>query len=345
MKIVLDAFGGDNAPSEILKGALLATEKLDVDIVLSGDQQIIESHLDTLTKDKQFAHANLSKLQFLHAPQVITNDDKPTEAIRTKKDSSLVKAFELLKKDDDVVALISAGSTGAILTGGFMKIGRLKGVSRPALVVAVPSLSGEPVLLLDSGANMDSKPINLAHFAVMANVYYKTLFDNLTPTVALLSVGTEDEKGNELVKSTLPVLKTLPLNFVGNMEARDFLTGKYQIVVADGFAGNTLLKASEGAVSTVVKLLKTTLKNGGLKTKLGALAIKKPLKKALKSFDYTSYGGSPLLGLKKTVIKAHGSSTAKNIYECIKQATTIGKSNFNDQIEAEIANLKINLEE
>lgn len=342
MKVVLDAFGGDNAPREIIKGAILAINQFDnLTVVLSGDEQIINQQLEQLKQE--YGSFDNSRLEILHAPEIITNDDKPTEAIRTKKESSLVKALDLLKKDDDVIATISAGSTGAILTGGFMKIGRLKGVSRPALAGTLPSLNGNPIILMDCGANMDCKPINLVHFGIMGNEYYKSMFEVQNPTVALLSVGTEDEKGNELVKSTLPVMKTLPINFVGNMEARDFLSGNYQIVVADGFAGNTLLKSSEGAILSLVSLLKTTIKQGSLSTKIGGALIKKPLKNMLKKFDYSNYGGSPLLGLKKTVIKAHGSSKAKSIVECIKQAIMLAETNCNAQIEEKIST--INMEE
>ncbi len=346
MKVVIDAFGGDNAPKEIIKGAILALNEFkDLTIVLSGNQEIINTEISNLKTEKEYANFDESRLEILHATEVITNFDKPTEVIRTKKDSSLVKALDLLKQDEDVIAVISAGSTGAVLTGGFMKIGRLKGLSRPALCPAIPTLSGKPVILIDCGANMDCKPVNLLHFAVMGSNYYKAMFGEENPKVALLSVGTEDEKGNELVKKTFPHMKDLPINFVGNMEARDFLSGDYQVVVSDGFAGNTLLKSTEGAVLGIVKLLKDTLKSGSLSTKVGGMLIKKPLKKMLKQFDYSNHGGSPFLGLKKTVIKAHGSSKAKSICECVRQAVMLKNSNCNELIEKEISSLNINLED
>lgn len=345
MKVILDAFGGDYAPNAIVSGAILSLQEFkDVEIVLSGDEEKIKQELEKIKEEQDFGFDE-SRLHILDAKDVITNNDKPTEAIRTKKDSSLVKGLELLKIDDDAVALISAGSTGAVLTGGFMKIGRLKGLSRPALCPFVPTKKGTPALLIDCGANMDCKPINLLHFAVMGSNYYTAMTGVENPRVALLSVGTEDEKGNDLVKKTAPYMRELPINFVGNMEARDFLSGDYDVIVSDGFAGNTLLKASEGAILTIVDLLKSTIKTSGLRGKVGGLLIKKPLKKMLKTFDYSNYGGSPFLGLKKTVIKAHGNSKANSIKECVRQAIKFSESDCNAKIQSSLENLQIKIEE
>lgn len=342
MKIVLDAFGGDNAPREVIKAAIMGINNFpDLTVILTGNEEIINQNLKEIAIKKEFANFDKSRLEIVNCTEVITNDDKPTEAIRMKKDSSLVKGFDLLKQQDDVIGIISGGSTGAVLTGGFMKIGRIKGVSRPALCPVLPTIKGTPTLLIDCGANMDTKPINLLHFAVIGSNYYKSVFKVENPRVALLSVGTEDEKGNELVKTTFPLMKKLPINFVGNMEARDFLSGDYDVVVTDGFAGNTLLKGSEGAVLTIVSLLKQTIKNGSLKTKIGGALIKKPLKNMLKVFDYSNHGGSPFLGIKKIVIKAHGSSKAKSFYECIKQALEINSTTCFKDIEDSIQNLNL----
>lgn len=346
MKIILDAFGGDYAPMEIVKGAILGLKDFqDLKIVLTGDQKKINDCLDELSHQKEYSNFDLNRLEIVNASEVITNYDKPTEAIRTKKDSSLVKGLDYLKSDEDAIAIISAGSTGAVLTGGFMKIGRLKGVSRPALCPVIPTRTGNPVVLIDCGANMDCKPINLLHFALIGSNYYKAMFKKENPSVALLSVGTEDEKGNELVKKTYPLMQTLPINFVGNMEARDFLSGDYDVVVTDGFAGNTLLKASEGAILTIVDLLKETIKKGSLKAKIGGLLIKKPLKSMLKSFDYSNHGGSAFLGLKKIVIKAHGNSKAKSIRVSIEQAIKLYESHCFDSIQNAIESAKIEIEE
>lgn len=345
MKVILDAFGGDYAPQEMVKGAILGLKDFkDTTIVLCGDKTKIEECINNLSNEKEYSNFDASRLEIVDAPEVITNFDKPTVAIRTKKDSSLVKGLDYLKNDDEAIAIISAGSTGAVLTGGFMKIGRLKGVSRPALCPVIPTKTGNPAVLIDCGANMDSKPINLLHFALIGSNYYTAMFGKENPKVALLSVGTEDEKGNELVKSTYPHMKNLPINFVGNMEARDFLSGDYDVVVTDGFAGNTLLKASEGAILTIVDLLKQTIKSGSLKSKIGGLLIKKPLKNMLKSFDYSNHGGSAFLGLKKIVIKAHGNSKAKSIRICIEQAIKLHNSHCFDAISRAIENTKIELD-
>lgn len=346
MKIVLDAFGGDYAPYEIVKGAVLGLKEFkDIGIVLTGDEVKIKDVLAQLEKEDDYKNVDLSRLEIINASEVITNFDKPTEAIRTKKDSSLVKGLDYLKTNDEAIAIISAGSTGAVLTGGFMKIGRLKGVSRPALCPVIPTKTGNPVVLIDCGANMDCKPINLLHFALIGSNYYKAMFGKENPKVALLSVGTEDEKGNELVKKTYPYMQNLPINFVGNMEARDFLSGDYDVVVSDGFAGNTLLKASEGAILTIVDLLKQTIKSGSIKSKIGGLLIKKPLKQMLKSFDYSNHGGSAFLGLKKIVIKAHGNSKARSIKICIEQAIKLHNSNCFDAIQSALESAEIKIDE
>lgn len=344
MKIIIDAFGGDYSPDEMIKGAIVAlNQNKEIEVVLTGKQDVIEQKLKEITSQKEFALLDRKRLSIIDASEVITCDDKPTEAIRAKKDSSLVKAFESLKQDDEAVAVISAGSTGAVLTGAFMKVGRIKGVSRPTLCPALPTAKGTPVVLIDSGANMDCKPLNLIHFAVMGSVYYKSMFGADNPRVAILNVGTEDEKGNELVKKTLPYLKQLDINFVGSMEARDFLSGDYDVVVCDGFAGNTLLKGCEGAVMTVVGLIKGALKNGNLLTKVGAGLIKKPLKSVLKKFDYTNYGGSPFLGVNKTVIKVHGNSKYGSIVEAVKQAVMLQQNKCNENVKLALENLSIEL--
>lgn len=339
MKIIFDTCGGDN-PLEIVKGAILTIKNIsDITVVLCGREEQLKSQINELKSEKEYSLFDENRLEIINASQEITNDDKPTEAIRTKKDSSLVKSLDLLKQDESVLAVVSAGSTGAVLSGGFMKIGRIKGVSRPALCPILPTKKGTPVMLMDSGANMDCKPINLVHFAIIAREYYSSMFGNNNPRIALLSVGVESEKGNELVKSTYPIFEKLPINFVGNMEARDALSGDYDIIITDGFAGNVLLKSCEGAVSTIVGLLKSTLKTGGLGTKIGGLLIKKPLKKMLKTFDYSNYGGSPFLGIKKIVIKAHGNSKAKSFVECTKQAIKLSQSKCYEKIENALANL------
>lgn len=338
ISVVVDGYGGDNAPLEIVKGVVKAVNNIPyLTVYLTGKKVELDLLLSVYDYDRD-------RVKIVDAPDVITNDEIPTVAIKQKINSSLVKAFDLLKTDENVGALISAGSTGAILTGALLKIGRIKGLTRPALAPLLPTLKGGQVLLIDCGANMDSKPINLLHFALMGSTYMQTNFGIEKPRVALLSVGTEDKKGNELVKQTFPHMKDLPINFVGNMEARDFLSGDYDVVVADGFSGNILLKSTEGAVSMVLKSLKKEIKAKTI-TKIGALFLKPAFKNLKQKLDYNAYGGSAFLGVKKVVIKSHGSSKDENIYQSIKQAIQFVNSGFNKQLEESILKAKIeNLE-
>jgi glycerol-3-phosphate acyltransferase PlsX len=338
IKIVVDGFGGDNAPEEIVKGAKKALDNIEnLEIVMTGKQ---EKLLALASENK----IDMNRFFIVDAQDVITNNESPTVAIKTKTESSLVKAFDLLKNDGSVSAIVSAGSTGAVLTGGFIKAGRIKGISRPALAPTLPTLKGTPVLLIDCGANMDSKPINLVHFALMGNKYMQTMFGIENPRIALLNVGTEDHKGNELIKKVFPVLKELPINFVGNMEARELLSGDYDVVVADGFAGNVLLKSTEGAVATIMKCLKRDIMSH-TSSKIGALFMKGTFKRLKQTFDYSVYGGSPFLGVNKIVIKSHGDSKEESIYQAIKQAYVLSQSNMIESISDCVKNLDIKIEE
>ena len=338
IKIVVDAYGGDNAPEQVVLGAKKAVENIkNLKVILTGKKQVL---LELSNKNE----IDMSKIEIVDAQDVITNDDTPTFAIKQKKESSLVKAFELLKIDEDIKGLVSAGSTGAVLTGAFLKIGRIKGVSRPVLAPVIPTLKGTPVILTDSGANMDCKPENLVHFALMASRYAETMFGIKNPRVALLSVGTEDHKGNDLVKKTFPYMKQLPINFVGNMEARDLLSGDFDVVVADGFAGNVALKSCEGTLKTLLDLLKTDIKSHTI-SKIGYLFMKGTFKRLKKSFDYDAYGGSPFLGVNKIVIKCHGSSKAESFYQSIRQAYELGQSDMIDNLATSVNNLEIKFED
>lgn len=330
MKIVVDAFGGDNAPKEIVEGAVLALEKHpDLQLILCGDEKIITKLLNGRGE---------GRVQILHAPDVITNDDTPTLAIRSKTNSSLVKAFDVLKENDDVIALVSAGSTGAILTGAIMKIGRIKGISRPALAPILPTkLSNKDVLLIDCGANVDCKPINLQHFALMGSAYYSILYGVDAPRVGLLSNGTEDHKGNELTKEAFPLIKASSVNFIGNVEAREYMSGNVDVMVSEGFAGNVLLKGSEGAVAAVLSLLKHSIKSH-LSSKIGALFMRKTFKELKSRMDVLGkHGGSPFLGCKKLVMKNHGSSSRINISSSIDQAILLHENKLIEKIETLLA--------
>ncbi|MBQ7307627.1 MAG: phosphate acyltransferase PlsX [Clostridia bacterium] len=333
--VVLDAYGGDNAPVETVKGAVMAlNQEKDLKIIITGNEEEILKELQNYKYDKD-------RLEIVHTSEVITCNDVPTMSIKQKKDSSLVVAFKLLRERQDIVALVSAGSTGAILTGGFLLIGRLKGVSRPALAPLLPTLMGTQTLLVDCGANMDAKPLNLCHFALMGTEYMKSIgVEN--PKVALLSVGTEDEKGNELVKKTLPLLKTLPINFVGNMEARDLLSGKYDVVVCDGFAGNVLLKGTEGGIIALKSILKQEIKSSFM-NKIGAVFMKKAFKGMKQKLNYEANGGSPFIGCKKTIMKCHGSAEAESICNTILASLELEKVNLNQRIEKVIEENKIEI--
>ncbi len=336
-KVVIDAYGGDNAPLEVVKGTKIVLEKIeDLKVVLTGKKE----ELEKLASEFDLG----DRVEIVDAQDVITNDESPTTAIRTKTESSLVKAFDMLKNDENCLGIVSAGSTGAVLTGGFLKVGRLKGVSRPVLAPVLPTIKGTPVILTDSGANMDCKPINLIHFALMASRYAETMFGIKNPRVALLSVGTEDHKGNDLVKRTFPYMKELPINFVGNMEARDLLSGDYDVVVADGFAGNVALKSCEGTLKTLLDILKTDIKSHTM-SKIGYLFMKGTFKRLKSSFDYNQYGGSPFLGVNKVVIKCHGSSKAESFYQSIKQCYELGQSKLIENISTAVTNLDIKIEE
>ncbi|MBR2221017.1 MAG: phosphate acyltransferase PlsX [Clostridia bacterium] len=336
MKIVVDGFGGDNAPSEIVKACVMAVREFpDLEIIITGKTDEIQK---CLTENDYLG----SKIKIVEAPDVIScEDENPAMQIRQKPNSSLVVAVNILKEDDDVKALVSAGSTGAVLSAGFLKVGRIRGVSRPALAPTLPSKDvSKGVVLLDCGANADCKPINLCHFALMGSIYYSKMFGVENPKVALLSNGTEDAKGKELTKEAFQMLKKLPINFVGNMEARELISGKYDVVVADGFAGNVALKATEGAALFVLDTLKENIMSS-FKAKLGAIFMKNTFKSLKSRLDYKQYGGSLFLGCKKNILKAHGDSKAPAFLACIRQAINVAKHDVNAEIEKTLATLEI----
>ena len=331
IKIIVDAFGGDNSPFEIVKGAVAAAKgNKEVHIILSGKKEIIED----LLAQYGFNGENIS---ILEANDVITNNESATMAIRQKKDSTLVRAFDMAKEDDEVVGIVSAGSTGAVLTGGFMKLGRLRGIHRPALCPVLPTVNGSTVSICDCGANMDCKPEYLEQFAIMGSAYLEILGKS-NPRVALLNVGTEDHKGDIRSKETFELLKNNSnINFVGNMEARDLLSGDFDLIVTDGFAGNVLLKSTEGAIKSLLKVMKSEIKSS-FWSKIGALFMRKTFKNIKGKFDYSKYGGAVLLGCKKLIVKAHGSSNAESIKNAIDQLFTMAKGNLIESIANKLKN-------
>ena len=311
MKIVIDAMGGDNAPREIIKGAIGALQqRRGFSIVFTGNEEVIAKELSLYSYDK-------SRVEVKHACELITNNEAPATAVRSKRDSSLVVGLKTLKEDEEAGAFISAGSTGAVLAGGIMYLGRIPGVKRPALCPAIPNVRGGMTLLCDAGANADCKPEYLAQFAVMATAYGKAAYGMDNPKVGLLNNGTEDHKGDIMHQEAFALLKeTKGINFVGNVEGRDIMFGDSDIVVADGFSGNVALKSAEGCGKTVGAILKQEFS----KAKMRYLIARKQIEKVKTILDYNRSGGAIFLGLKKTVVKAHGSSKAETITATVLQA-------------------------
>lgn len=336
-KIVVDCFGGDLSPEVNVCGAIDAlNEGGGFSLVLTGDREKIEA----LLKDKKF---DRERVEIIDAKDVISCEEVPTEAIKNKPESSMVKAFAALKEKGD--ALVSIGSTGALLVGSVLKIGRIKGVSRPALAPVLPTTCGKSVVFLDAGANADCKEINLVHFAVMGSVYAENVLKIKNPRVALLSNGTEEVKGNELTKAVHARLKECRgINFVGNAEARDVLSGNYDVIVTDGFSGNIAIKSMEAIAGAVFGKLKEEVSSSFI-SKIGALLMKKSLRAVKNTLDYNKKGGAVFLGIDKVVIKSHGSSKASAVKAAVLQAANACENNLNACIREAIANLDLPREE
>ena len=322
MKIVIDVFGADY-PEEVVKGAVTAANLIsEATLILTGDQEKIQKVIDECGYKGD-------RIEIVHAPEVIDCNESPTMAIRRKVNSSLVAGLKILKEQEDVIGMISAGSTGAVLAGGLFTIGRIKGVKRPALAPLLPTMKGGQTLLIDCGANVDCKPEYLKQFAIMGSIYVEAMLGIKNPRVGLISNGVEDHKGNEQIHQTFELLKNTPeINFVGNMEAREMLSGDYDVLVCDGFIGNVALKTAEGTLNMFMHTMKKEITGGGLRAKLGYLFMKKALKNMKKTLNYTEVGGSPFLGIEKILVKSHGSSKAKTIYSCVRQVIDIHKSNY-----------------
>jgi len=311
MRIALDAMGGDHAPEQLIKGAYLALEQFDdIHIELFGDQSKMESYV-----------SEHPRLTVVHCSEVIEGEDEPVRAIRRKKDSSMVKMAEAVK-EGRADACVSAGNTGALMASGLFIVGRIEGVERPALAPTLPTVDGTGFVMLDLGANADAKAEHLLQFAIMGSVYAEKVRGIVKPRVGLLNIGTEDKKGNELTKAAHSLLQDAPVNFVGNVEARDLLDGVADVVVTDGFTGNMVLKSIEGTAGAIFKLLKGSFMATPL-TKVAALMMKNELKSLKGMLDYSEYGGAGLFGLKAPVIKAHGSSDANAVMNAIRQARTM----------------------
>lgn len=328
IKVVVDAMGGDNAPGEIIKGAVDAVNsKNTIKVFLVGKEEIISSQLQKHTFDPK-------QIQVVNASDVITTEEAPVMAIRRKKDSSIVVGMNLLK-NGEADAFVSAGSSGAILVGGQFIVGRIKGVERPPLAPIIPTANGVS-LLVDCGANVDARPSHLVQFAKMGSIYMENILGIKNPRVAIVNIGAEEEKGNLLVKETFPLLKACPdINFTGSIEARDIPKGKADVIVCEAFVGNVILKLYEGVGSTLISKVKEGMMSS-LRGKIGGLLVKPALKITLKSFDASEYGGAPLLGLNGLVVKAHGSSKAKEVTNSIVQCITFKEQKINEKIRQNI---------
>ncbi|CCZ91720.1 phosphate acyltransferase [Clostridium sp. CAG:167] len=322
--IALDAMGGDYAPVETVHGAVDAVaEHPEIKVLLVGKKDEIEKELQKYSYNKE-------NIEVVNATEIIEMGEVPTKAIREKKDSSLVVAMKLVH-DGQADAVVSAGSTGAILVGGQLVVGRIKGIKRPALAPFLPSKKGFS-LLIDCGANVDARPEHLVQFAQMGTVYFENVMGKKNPTVGIVNIGTEEEKGNQLVKETYPLLKECEgINFIGSVEAREIASGGADILVCEAFVGNVILKFFEGVALTFLGCIKEGLMSS-LRTKLGALMVKPALKGLVKTFDVSSQGGAPLLGLKGLVVKAHGNSKAKEIKTALCQCIAFKENSINEKI-------------
>jgi glycerol-3-phosphate acyltransferase PlsX len=330
VRVAVDAMGGDNAPLEIVKGAVDAVnESSEVKVYLVGSETAVNEELAKYTFPKD-------RIEVVPATEIIENAEPPVMAIRKKKDSSIVVAMNLVK-DGKCDAYVSAGSTGATLVGGQVIVGRIKGVERAPLAPLIPTIKGD-TLLIDCGANVDARSSHLVQFAKMGTIYMRDVYGVKNPTVGIVNIGAEEDKGNALVKETFPLLKNCPeINFVGSVEARDIPMGAVDIALCEAFTGNVILKTYEGVGSALLGEIKGVLMKN-LKTKIGALLIKNDLKKSLKRFQTSEHGGAPLLGLKGLVVKTHGSSTAKEIKNSILQCITFTQQDIPVKIQEMLGN-------
>jgi len=328
VRVAVDAMGGDNAPFEIVKGAVEAvSEQPKLKVYLVGIQEAVEAELAKYTYDKD-------RLEVVDAREVIETAEPPVMAIRRKKDSSLVKALNLVK-EGTCDAFVSAGSTGAILVGGQVIVGRIKGVERAPLAPLIPTAEGVS-LLIDCGANVDARPSHLVQFAKMGSIYMENIMGIKNPKVGIVNIGAEEEKGNSLVKETFPLLKNCPeINFIGSVEARDIPYGVCDVIVCEAFVGNVILKTYEGVGAVLIKKIKGAMMESFI-SKIGALLVKPTLKKTLKTFSTDEYGGAPLLGLKGLVVKTHGSSKAIEVKNSILQCLTFTEQKIADKIKDNI---------
>lgn len=328
LTIAVDAMGGDTAPKPEVEGAVQAVRSLNVRVILVGQEDVIQRELAQHRDTKGLA------LEIHHASEVITMEDSAAKAVRSKRDSSIRVASRLVR-DGVAQGVVSAGNTGAVMATAKMVQGMIPGVERPALASAFPTLKGSPVVVVDVGANVDSSPRMLAQFAVMGDIYSRLIFHNPKPRIGLLSIGEEEHKGNDLTRAATPLLKSLPINFIGNVEGRDIYSGETDVVVCDGFIGNVALKVSEGLVDMIRKMLQESL-SATTTRKIGYLLAKPAFQDFRKRVDYSEYGGVPLLGVRGVSIISHGRSNANAIKNAIRVAAEFAGGGVNERIEAEL---------
>ena len=329
VKVAVDAMGGDNAPREVVKGAVEAVNESDkVKVYLVGLKEAVEKELSAYTYPK-------AQIEVVPASEIIETAEPPVIAIRKQKDSSIFKTLNLVK-DGTCDAYVSAGSTGATLVGGQVIVGRIKGVERPPLAPLIPTATGCS-LLIDCGANVDARPSHLVQFAKMGSIYMENVMGIKSPKVGLVNIGAEEEKGNALVKETFPLLKNCPdINFIGSVEARDIPAGAADVIVCEAFVGNVILKTYEGVGATLISKVKEGMMTS-FRSKIGALLVKPALKQTLKAFDLEQYGGAPMLGLKGLVVKTHGSSKSIEIKNSILQCITFTEQQISEKIRQMLA--------
>ena len=323
-KVALDAMGGDHAPGEIVKGAVEAVQKRkDIEVFLVGQEELIQKELSQYAYDE-------NQIKIINATEVIETAEPPVMAIRKKKDSSMIVAMKMVK-NGEADAFVSAGNSGAVLVGGQLIVGRIKGIDRPPLAPLIPTAKGVS-LLIDCGANVDARSSHLVQFAKMGSIYMEHVMGIKNPRVAIVNIGAEEEKGNALVKETFPLLKACKdINFIGSIEAREIPHGMADVIVCEAFVGNVILKLYEGVGAVLIQKIKKGMLST-LRSKIGALLVKPALKETLKSFDASEYGGAPLLGLNGLVVKTHGSSKAGEVSNSIIQCVTFKEQKINDKI-------------
>ena len=331
MRIILDGMGGDNAPAAVVEGAVLASKEIEYEIQIIGQQELIQAELAKYRYDEK-------KITVIDAREVISNEEAPVRAVRSKKDSSIVRGINMVKKGEGDI-FISAGSTGALMAGGLFILGRIQGIDRPALASVYPIVGSIPSLLVDAGANAECKPNNLLEFGIMGNIYMEKVLGRENPRVGLVNLGAEAAKGSTLTKAAYDLLEHSDMNFIGNVEARDVPKGACDVIVADGFTGNVILKLTEGLAWNILKLIKSKFTDGA-KAKLGAALLLDKMKELKKEFDYSEYGGAPILGVKGPIVKMHGSSSANAVKNTILKGIPFVEGNVVDTIQNSVLEIE-----